>query len=187
MKYKVPSNFHPAFNAGQIAERTDLLGREIGEWARGVQERTAADVLAVPVLRGAVFFFCDLVRKMGTSVEMAPIKTCGYDPSKNMPADEIMIDLEDVAAERRSVLLIDDVCDSGRTLKKVQDAFVKAGAHEVKTAVLIRRVIENPPMIPDWVGFEYKDPYWFVGYGMDDCDRWRNLPDVYIIKPSEKQ
>lgn len=181
MKYAIPSNFSLVFNATEIARRTEQLGEAIGEWALEAQKRTNADVLAVPLLRGAIFFFADIVRKIQTSIEVAPVRTWGYDPTTNKLDAAMQVNLADVAPEGRSILLVDDICDSGRSLNVVSKALLKAGAHEVKSVVLIRRKVRDPLHLPDWVGFEYAKDFWFVGYGMDDSDRWRNLPDIYVI------
>ncbi|NMC63987.1 MAG: hypothetical protein GYA55_12560, partial [SAR324 cluster bacterium] len=163
MKAAVPSNFVPIFKADEIAKRTEELGQQIGEWASEVQSRTSTDVLTVPLLRGAIFFFSDLVRKIGTSVEVAPVRTWGYDPEKNQIDKTLKVNLDGVAAERRSILLVDDICDSGRSLCAVSRAFLDAGAYEVKSAVLIQRLIPEAMHVPDWIGFKYEKDLWFVG------------------------
>jgi hypoxanthine-guanine phosphoribosyltransferase len=43
-------------------------------------------------------------------------------------------------------------------------------------------MMPHPTFDPNWIGFQYEGPEWFVGYGMDDCDRWRNLGSIYIIQ-----
>lgn len=87
-----------------------------------------------------------------------------------------------LAVKGRVVLVVDDVCDSGRTLEALERDLMERGAREVRTVVLIRRLLDRPSFVPCWIGFEYKGPEWFVGYGMDDGQRWRNLPAVHIIK-----
>ena len=67
-------------------------------------------------------------------------------------------------------------------MRALSKLLVELGAREVKTAVLIRRVIENPIFMPDWIGFNHKGPEWFVGYGMDDSNRFSNLSDIYVIQ-----
>jgi hypothetical protein len=78
------------------------------------------------------------------------------------------------------------LADLERRLAEDREALEKAllerGAREVRTVVLIRRLLEKPTFVPCWVGFQYPGPEWFVGYGMDDNERWRNLPGVHVIK-----
>ena len=90
--------------------------------------------------------------------------------------------LDEAAIRGRSVLLVDDICDSGVSLRALTQHLKHIGAREVRSAVLIRRAIENSAFTPEWVGFHHKGPEWFVGYGMDDSDRWSNLPDIYVIQ-----
>jgi hypoxanthine phosphoribosyltransferase len=89
---------------------------------------------------------------------------------------------ENLAVKGRVVLVIDDICDSGGTLQELERYLIAAGAREVRTVVLIRRLLDRPTFVPCWVGFEFTGLEWFVGYGMEDGNRWRNLPAVYTIQ-----
>ena len=182
MTNPIPSHYERIYSAADIARRVHELGAEIAAWSEDVWTRTGKDVLAVPVLRGAIFFFADLVREVPRSVEIAPVRTWGYDPSANVAQGSLRINLDEVDAHGRSILLVDDICDSGRSLDGVKKAFLDAGAAEVRSVVLVRRMIEKPQHLPDWSGFEFAKDSWFVGYGMDDCERWRNLGDIYVMK-----
>jgi len=179
----VPKNFDLIYSKDQIADKVRTLGREISVWANDVWERSHSDVLAVPVLRGGIFFYADLVKEITTSIEIAPVRTWAYSRKENATSfSEISVRLDDVAAEGRSVVLIDDICDSGRTLAALEKAFKEAGALEVRSAVLIRRIIEEQEYNPEWVGFAHEGPEWFGGYGMKDRNRWGNLPQIYIVR-----
>ncbi len=178
---KLPDTFKKIYSKDQIADRAAAIGGEITAWAHSVSEDTGQDVLAIPVLRGGIFFFADIVRDIDASVQVVPVQSWAYDENEVIRA-EIKISMEGVSAEGRSVLLVDDICDSGKTLRALVDAFERSGAKEVKTAVLIKRDIEDSVFDPNYVGFHYADDEWFVGYGMDDNDRWKNLPDIYVIE-----
>ncbi len=180
---RIPAHFSVLFSEREIASRIRALGTEISSWCEGVWKDSHTDVLAVPVLRGGIFFFSDLVRQVNCSIEVAPIRTEAYESGANgKQKNEVAIWAERLAVKGRVVLLVDDVCDSGRTLEALEKALLERGAREVRTAVLIRRLLETPTFVPCWVGFQYEGPEWFVGYGMDDNERWRNLPGVYVIK-----
>jgi len=172
------------YDASAIAKQVSNLGNSITEWAVKEYQASHSDILAIPVLRGGLFFFADLVRAIGHSVEVAPAQSWGYQTSSNEIAKEHKIDISNVPAKGRSVLIVDDICDSGRTLEVLQKKLLEAGAREVKTAVLIKRVLSEETFEPDWVGFKYSGHEWFVGYGMEDCDRYRNLPGIYLITKS---
>jgi hypoxanthine phosphoribosyltransferase len=139
-------------------------------------------VVAIPVLRGGLFFFADLAREISSSIEIAPVRTSAYD-SLNRQTGEVNVEdfADPLQIKGRVVLLVDDVCDSGRTLEQLEKALVSRGAREVRTIVMLRRLLPRPTFVPCWVGLEYEGPEWFVGYGMDDSERYRNLPDIYVI------
>jgi hypoxanthine-guanine phosphoribosyltransferase len=79
---------------------------------------------------------------------------------------------------------MDDICDSGRTLAVLSEKLQLAGAAEVVSAVLIYRKALSVMHEPRWKGFVYDGPEWFVGYGMEDSGRWRNMTSVYRIRGS---
>jgi hypoxanthine-guanine phosphoribosyltransferase len=82
------------------------------------------------------------------------------------------------------VLVIDDICESGKTLSRLTNVFRELGALEVRSAVLIHRAVEGATFIPTWKAFDYLSTEWFVGYGLGDKEHNANLPDVYNIFPS---
>jgi hypoxanthine phosphoribosyltransferase len=157
---------------------------EIGDWAKEVYQEKDQPLLAVCVLRGAVLFFSDLIRAIPLSVEPAFCRTWSYSSKENAQMRGVRVSVESVEAAGRSILIVDDICDTGATLKKLHQVFTNLGAAEVRTAVMIHRLIDNAPYNPDWSGFRYEGSEWFVGYGMEDCNRLQNLSDVYTITPS---
>lgn len=179
----LPANFKLQYRRAEINDAIARMGSEISAWAKQVWDESHSDLVAIPVLRGGIFFFADVVRQIDASVEIAPVRAWAYDASENSAA-ESGVHAEDVHVKGRSVLLIDDICDSGRTLQLLTKTFREAGALDVRSAVLIKRVLATETFNPNWVGFSYQGPEWMVGYGMDDCNRWRNLDSIYIIQQS---
>lgn len=182
MARQVPSHYKLIYNRVQIGEAVRNIAQQVSPWLKETQDKTGQDVLALPIMRGGIFFFCDLARQFEHSVEMRIARTWGYDVGTQNASKEIQMDLSDVQAKDRSILLVDDICDSGRTLKALQQNLLKAGARAVRSAVLIRRLIEPLTYEPEYCGFEFLGPDWFVGYGMEDGEKWRNLPEIYTIE-----
>lgn len=181
----IPSNFKQIYSREQIEEIVRGMGASITEWTQKVWQDSHTDVLSIPVLGGGLFFFADLVRQIKSSVELAPVKAWAYEPGEHaVQRSEVKFNMDDVPVQGRCVLLVDDICDSGRTLKVLTEEFLKRGAREVRSAVFIKRELEDKTFSPTWVGTNFRGPEWFVGYGMDDCQRWRNLPDIHIIRQS---
>lgn len=179
---QIPENFTLQFSRAEIAKRVKEVGAEVDAWCSSVWADSRTDVVAIPVLRGGIFFFADLVRQLSSSIEIAPVRAQTYDPATNTAREpSVQVYAEGLPIKGRVVLVVDDVCDSGRTLEELEKALLARGAREVRTVVLLRRLLPRPTFVPCWVGLEYKGPEWFVGYGMDDSEHWRNLPDIYTI------
>jgi len=180
---QLPPSFALQYSAKQISARVRELGEEVGRWCARVWDESHSDVMVISVLRGGVFFFADLVREIPGSVEIVPIRTEAYEASaRGAPRPQVAVHSEGIAVKGRVVLIVDDVCDSGRTLEALERDLTARGAREVRSVVLIRRLLNHPTFVPCWVGFEHSGNEWFVGYGMDDGQRWRNLPGVHVIK-----
>jgi hypoxanthine phosphoribosyltransferase len=179
----LPERYKLAFSREQINTRLDELGKEITEWALKAQDRTGKPVLGVCILRGGAPFFCDLVRRVPVSIEMNYCRTWSYSSGTNVQQKGIRISVEEVVAEQRAILLVDDICDTGATLLKLNNVLLQLGAVEVRTAVLVHRMMSTSKYAPNWEAFSYRGEEWFVGYGMEDKNQFSNLPEVYTITP----
>lgn len=180
MAIPVPVHYEEVYSPRAIAERVAGLGREITPWAEAAVAQTGKELLLVPVLRGAIFFAADLARAMSCSVDLDPVRLIGYDTETNTAKDELIMTGE-LQVRGRAVLVVDDICDSGRSLTVLANRFQSQGAAAVKTVTLIwRKPVATHK--PDYVGFAYEGSEWLVGYGLDDQNRFRNLPGIYQIK-----
>jgi hypoxanthine phosphoribosyltransferase len=177
----LPDRFKKLYSQSEIATSLARLGSEITPWAEATFQSTGRDVIGIPILRGGLFFYADLVRAIGHSVEVAPVRTWSYDTETKSINKNMEMHLDDIDPVGRAILLVDDICDSGRTMALLSEEFKQRGASEVKTAVLVRRDLQGT-FVPDYIGFQFNGPEWLVGYGMEDNDRYRNLPDVYTIE-----
>lgn len=183
----LPESYRLEYSEDTIRRVVRELGASISTWVQEVYSKTGRDVVAAPILRGGVFFFCDLVRAIDHSVEIAPIRSWGYVTGENaVQREEVSVSLEELSPAGRSILLIDDICDSGKSLDAISRRMLEEGAEEVRSAVLIRRDTKQNIFSPDWVGFNFPGEEWFVGYGMDDRERYRNLSSVYVILQDQK-
>ncbi len=178
----IPENFKKLYSREQIEKQINVLSKDIDKWITSGEENER-DVLAIPVMRGGLYFFADLSRAVKNSLECNPIQSWAYQGEENTAIPSgVTLKLNDLPVGGRRILIIDDICDSGKTLNAIQKSFLDRGAKEVVAAVLIQRGDAEPTIQPKWVGFHYEGPEWFVGYGMDDGGRWRNLPEIYIIE-----
>lgn len=179
----VPREYKLVYSSAQIAARVAEMGSAISASVATMRSRSGSDPVVVPLLRGALVFAADLIRSIQGSVEVAPLATESYDKSQNQPLEQALVGHIDAASFRgRSVIIVDDVCDSGRTLELVMRRFKEMGADSVQCAVMVNRHKVAPRIVPEWIGFDFVGDDWFVGYGMDDQGRYRNLPDICVIE-----
>ena len=177
----VPAHYQLVYSEKQIQVQVERIGREITAWYK--KNGGGEDIIAIPVMRGGIYFFSDLTRKIQLSVSIAPGRARAYVENKYATTrSEVAISLDGVSVAGRDVLLIDDLCDSGRTLDTLVAYLNAQGAESVRSAVLIQRKSASAQFKPDWAGFEFDGDSWFFGYGLDDKGRFSNLPDVYTTK-----
>jgi hypoxanthine phosphoribosyltransferase len=179
----IEGTVRPLYSEAQIAEQVRALARRI---AASEPNR----LLAIVVLKGAFVFAADLVRALaveGVRLEIEFISLASYG-SRLETSGEVQVrrDIE-VAVSGRDVLIIDDVLDSGLTLKFARDLMRSRGARRVSIAVMVDKPEGRRAEIEaDYVGFTCPN-YFVVGYGMDAAHAWRELPYVGVFEagPSE--
>ena len=169
-----PPGISVLFDADQIAARLRVLAGEIAA-AMG------PDILLVPILKGSFVFSADLIRAlyhagMRPEVDFLTLSSYGAG-TQSSGAVRIARDVDDPVAGR-SVLLVDDILESGRTLSFARDLMLQRGAAVVKIAVFLDKPV--PRAVPCDADFRaFICPQRFViGYGLDHAHRYRELPFV---------
>ncbi|HEX2019399.1 MAG TPA: hypoxanthine phosphoribosyltransferase [Aurantimonas sp.] len=161
------------FDAARIA--TEVL-RVAGE----IAATPSTDLLVVSVLKGSFVFAADLIRAMhatGLAPEVEFITLSSYGAGTEPGRIRVLRDVES-PVEGRTVLLVDDILESGRTISFARDMLLERGAKEVRIAVLLdKRMRRQAAVEADYVGFDCPD-HFVVGYGMDVAHAFRELPFV---------
>ncbi len=148
-------------------------------------------ITIVPILTGAVIFCADLIRELPMKMRIGLLTVSSY-PGTSVRSQGARILGEQLGdIQGHHVLVVDDILDSGGTLRRVVPTLLELGAATVKTCVLLRKDRPAARETPvDYVGFEIPDAF-VAGYGLDYNDYYRNLPDIVTLKPdifsSEKQ
>ena len=165
----------------QVQARIRELGAEISRDYDGMS------VLLVAVLRGAALFIADLARDITVPVELDFMAVSSYGSStKSSGVVRILKDLDE-QIEGRHVLVVEDILDTGLTLKyllKHLDSR-KPASLEVVT-LLSKEGKRRVPISCKYVGFNVPDEF-VVGYGLDFAEKYRNLPYIGVLKPSAYQ
>jgi hypoxanthine phosphoribosyltransferase len=162
----------------------EAIAGRILELAKEIAARKFQSLLVVSILKGSFIFAADLIRAMhgaGLSPEIEFILISSYGAGKSSGEVKILRDV-DASVEGRDVLLIDDILESGKTLKFTRDLMIARGARSVHAAVLMdKKGRRQTGLDADFIGFECPDRF-VVGYGMDAGHFFRELPFVGVIE-----
>jgi len=140
------------------------------------------DLLVVALLTGTVPFLADLIRHIALPLRLDFMGVSSY--GNNTAPGELVFTKElRLEALNRDVLLVDDILDTGKTLRVVIDKLNALEPRSLKTCVLLEKKSRRAEKITaDYVGFEVPDAF-VVGYGLDYAEHYRNLPFIGILKP----
>lgn len=179
-----------AYNSSEI-ERVLMSAEEIDETTTRIAseiDRDFADydgkVIMVGILKGSVVFMSDLMKKVKTPVEIDFMKVSSYKGTESTGRIEIKLDLNRADLSNSTIIIIEDIIDSGKTLSYLTEYLRLNGAKNVKTCTLLdkpsRRTVD---FVPDYIGREIPDEF-VIGYGLDYDERYRTLPFVGILSRS---
>ena len=142
-----------------------------------------AEVTIVPVLTGAMIFCSDLIRQIPIPMKIGLLTVSSY-PGKSLSTQGSQVLHNQLGDLRgRHVLIVDDILDSGGTLRLIVPMLRESGAETVRSCVLLRKDRPSAKATAvDYWGFEIPDEF-VVGYGLDYNNYYRNLPDIVTLKP----
>ena len=168
-----------------LSEETILAKvNEAAKWLDAKFEHTDSIPLAVSVLKGSVVFFCDLLRRMKTPVQMDFMTVSSYGhSSESSGVPKIVMDLA-APVTGRDVILVEDIVDSGHTLVKMRDLLIGRGAKSFTVVTLLDKPARRKVDVKaDYSCFEIENEF-IVGYGLDYAQQYRNLPYIGVLKRS---
>ena len=163
-----------------IQRRVQEVADEISADYEGIRNE---DFLLVGVLKGSFIFMADLSRRLTVPHRVDFIALSSYEDSTEATGSVrlIMDTRTDVAG--RHVLIVEDILDTGYTLRYLYRLFGARGPASLRTAVLLTKPDRREVDVPiHYVGFSIPD-VWVVGYGLDFADRFRTLPFIGALKP----
>ena len=166
------------FSEEDIAAMVKRMGEEI---SRDYADR---DLVLIAVLRGAVVFMGDLMRAIDCPVAIDFMAVSSYgDGAKSSGIVRSIKDL-DIDIKDRDVLIVEDILDSGLTLKYLMKNLASRKPASLEVATFLWKDVEGKQAAvnPKYVGTHCPDAF-VVGYGLDYAERYRNLPYVGVLKP----
>jgi hypoxanthine phosphoribosyltransferase len=168
---------------GEILVPADALERRVGELAAEISRDYAGrDLILIGVLKGAVFFLSDLMRRLEVPCEVDFMAVASYgSATKSSGVVRILKDL-DAVIEGRDVLIVEDIVDSGLTLQYLLRNLAGRDPASLEVcALLMKPERQKVELQTRYVGFEIPDRF-AIGYGLDHAERYRNLPYVAALK-----
>ncbi len=163
------------FSREQIQARVAEMGKQISADFGG------AELIALCVLKGAVFFCTDLVRHMTLDVALDFIQISSYGNQKYSSGVVTILKEPQLDMRGKHVLIVEDIIDSGLSMREVFNYIESRGATKVKTATFLDKPkARKVPFNADYVGFSI-EPQFVVGYGLDFAEKYRNIPEVQVL------
>lgn len=166
-----------------------LSSEEIASVIQDLADRISRDyegkeLVLVCILKGAFLFLSDLIRLLRIPMKLDFVRLASYGAGTTSSGwVEITKDIE-IPIEGKDVLIIEDIVDSGRTLRFLKDRLELSRPRSVKICTLLdKRARREVEVNVDYVGKEI-DNVFVVGYGIDFNEQYRNLPEIYYLAPN---
>ena len=179
-----PITSHPVKDEqiGDILVSAEDLQRRVSELAADVsRDYVGRDLVLIGVLKGAVFFLSDLMRQLEVPCEVDFMAVASYgSATKSSGVVRILKDL-DAVIEGRDVLIVEDIVDSGLTLRYLLRNLGARNPRSLEVCALLTKPARRKVDLPTrYVGFEIPNRF-AIGYGLDHGERYRNLPFVAAL------
>ena len=164
------------FTEEEISNRCKELAAQIDR-----DFNTDRDLVLVGILKGSVPFMAELMKHIERDVQIDFLIAKSYQGRESTGDIQILKDLDN-SVKDKDVLLVEDIVDTGLTMRRVKSMMYDKGANEVRIATLLdkpsRRTVD---IKAEYIGFEIENEF-VIGFGMDFDEKYRNLPYVGVIK-----
>ncbi len=159
------------------------IQKKVSEMARIIRRDFPKDSLhLIGVLKGSIFFLADLARELGGEVSFDFLGVSSYGKGTDSTGEVKLTKDLDLSIEGLSVLVVEDILDTGLTLKYLLKSFEERKPKHLRVAVLLDKVERRIADVEaDYAGFAIPNEF-VVGYGLDYDERYRNLPDVCVLQ-----
>lgn len=146
------------------------------------KDYSGRELVIVGVLNGVVFFFADLVRRITIPSKIDFIRAASYGSDTSSTGSvRLTKDLE-LPIEDKSVIVVEDIVDTGLTLSKIVEVLRERGPESIKICALIDKLERRDKEVTiDYCGFQVPEGF-LVGYGLDYDEQYRCLPDIYTLR-----
>jgi len=172
------------FDSEQIAARIGALAQEISRDLDELPEDS--EIVLVSILTGSVIFVADLIRQLPQKLRIELVTVKSYPGRSTVSQGSRLIDGIDESIEGKHVLIVDDILDSGGTLRLIRAELSQRNPMSLRACVLLRKQRPSAMATPcEYVGFDIPDVF-VVGYGLDFDNYYRNLPVIGTLREEAK-
>lgn len=163
----------------EIQKKIDELAKQIS------RDYQSGELVLVSILKGGVIFLADLSRKLTIDHSFDMVGAMSYGSSTTSSGNVIITKDIDIEVTGKDVLLIEDIYDTGRTLRAVRDLIMLHSPRQIDICVLLYKEKKNRAVeLPiKYIGFHIPDVF-VVGYGLDYSEKYRNLEYIGVLKES---
>lgn len=159
-----------------IQDKVKELGLRISEDYQG------REPLMVGILKGSIFFMADLMREIMIPAKIDFVRAASYGSATHSSGDVRLTKDVEFSVEGRSIVLVEDIVDTGLTLDYLLRHLEARGAASVKICALVDKLERREKEITiDYCGFQVKEGF-IVGYGLDYDENYRQLPEIYLLR-----
>ncbi len=163
-------------SAAQLKRRVRALAEQIE------RDYAGRDLVILALLKGTVLFLADLIRQVKLPLHLDFIGMSSYRGGVESK-DLIFTKKLHIGVKGRDILIVDDILDTGRTMKSITEKIRRLKPRSLKTCVLLDKPSRRiSPFDADYIGFRLPDAF-VIGYGLDFAERYRNLPFIGVLRP----
>ncbi len=165
-----------------LIERRIILSK-----VQEIADRISADYsgkepVLIGVLKGAVFFFADLVMHLTIPCKIDFIGAASYGSGQSSSGEVKLVKDVGIPISGKPVILVEDIVDTGLTLNRIMKALRKKDPESIRVCALIDKKERREEAVHlDYRGFEVEEGF-IVGYGLDYDEQYRYLPDIYVLR-----
>jgi hypoxanthine phosphoribosyltransferase len=167
----------------QILVTTEQIKARVKELANQITKDYAQvdQIYLIGILKGAFIFLADLCRELKMPHIVDFMAVSSYGKTANTGAVRLIMDLRE-PIDGQHAIIVEDIADSGKTLRYLYQVLKWHNPASLKTCVLLRKNKDNLDVPIDYLGFDIPNA-WVVGYGLDYADHYRTLPYIAELKP----
>ena len=163
------------FSEAEIQRRVSEMGTEIAQ-----HYAPEDDLLVLGLLKGSFIFVADLVRQIARPLQVDFLMAASYGAERVSSGTVELLYDSGASLEGRSVIIVEDIVDSGNTMKRLVPMLGERGPKSLEICALLHKRMTRLEPEPRWVGFDAPEEF-LVGYGLDYSENFRHLPYIGSI------